>query len=82
MSFTNETLDIVVFHMASNSKEIPLRPDVICKKAGLDLQTETAYLILNKLHYDKYVDSFGEPDVTYSINGNGIVFKGYVQQER
>lgn len=81
MSFTNEQLDTVLFHMASNSKEIPLWPDVICKNAGLDLQRETSYLLLDKLRRDGYVDKTQE-GTYYSINGEGLIFKGYAQQDR
>ena len=85
MSFTNEQLDTVLRHMASNSNDEPKRPDLICNKAGLDLQKDTAYLLLNKLYLDGYVTKGHTGGAIYTINGNGVTFinnDGYAGSER
>ena len=55
----------------------------ICQKAGLNVVPSEAYLILDKLNFDFYLDVSNTNQWMFCINYNGIVFNakgGYTKQ--
>jgi hypothetical protein len=50
----HEKIDKILLHMANNMAEIPTRPDLIAKNAGLTIEKAEAYLILDLLNADGY----------------------------
>ena len=81
----HQQLDRILSHMSHHLDEIPTRPDTIIKKAGLDIDKTTAYLMLDMMHSDGYVKRVGEKDATYIFLYKGVIFidnGGYTLQHR
>ncbi len=79
----HQQLDKILSYMALHLDEIPTRPDTITKKAGLDIDKATAYLMLDMMQTDGYVKNTSEKDASYILLYKGVIFVengGYVLQ--
>lgn len=69
----HEKLDAILRHMASDLKEIPTRPNQIAERAGLDIESQEAYLMLDMMYKDGYVSKQGD-NPFYEILYKGLIF--------
>lgn len=81
----HQQLDQILSYMALHLDEIPTRPDLIAKKAGVEVDKATAYLMLDMMKSDGYVKNASENDASYILLYKGVIFVengGYTLQHK
>ena len=69
----HDKLDAILTHMSKNLDEIPLGPDRIIEKSGLNFEKAESYMMFRMLYEDGYIFSHDDKAL-YGIKTKGIVF--------
>ena len=65
-----QTMDKILEHMASKPDEVPLSPDLITQRAGLNIEKTLAFMMCAKISRDGYLQRFD--GVKYTLYAEGF----------
>lgn len=77
-----EMMDKILGHMASRPDEVPLSPDLIAQRAGLEIEKTLVFMMCAKMSRDGYLQR--HDNVRYSLYAEGFFFiktGGYSKEE-
>lgn len=67
-----EMMDKILGHMASKPDEVPLSPDLIAQRAGLNIDKPLAFMMCAKMSRDGYLQKFD--NIRYALYAEGFFF--------
>lgn len=65
-------MDTILEHMASIPDEVPLKPDLICERAGLIIEKPIAFMMYAKMSREEYLQRFDGN--RYTLMAEGLFF--------
>lgn len=66
------TMDKILAHMASKPDEVPLPPDLIMQRAGLEIEKTLAFMMCAKMSRDGYLQR--HDNARYTLFAEGFFF--------
>jgi hypothetical protein len=67
-----QMMDKILSHMASKPDEVPLSPDLICQRAGIEIEKTLAFMMCAKMSRDGYLQR--HDNIRYSLYAEGFFF--------